>query len=69
VEAGDSRLFSIGANRVRSGQFKIHDADNTWLQKTRVPSYFEDHKTATMKVLSEVREAVSDQSNALAELL
>jgi hypothetical protein len=69
ADAGDPRISSTGTNRIRSGQIRLQPSDNIWLQKTRVPAFFEQHKLTTMKILSEVKEAVANQSNALAGLL
>jgi hypothetical protein len=69
AEARDPRLFAIGKNRVRSGQFQLQESDRKWLQKTRVPDILENHRLVTLKLLDEVQKAVADQSWALAELL
>jgi NACHT domain len=69
AETRDPRLFALGKNRVRSGQFQLNESDRKWLQRTRVPAILESHRTVTVKLMDEVQRAVAEQSWALTELL
>jgi hypothetical protein len=67
ADAGDQRLSSRGG-RVKSGIIELNEADNVWILKTRVPSYFEWYKNVSLKLLAEVTKAVSEQKSALQQM-
>jgi hypothetical protein len=69
ADSDDPRFSKTAGDRIRSGDVLLVESDNTWVIKSGIPAFFENHKTISLVLLKELRAAAADQQSALKDLV